>query len=220
MVKQFSRPAAVFMAFIAIIAWLALALQLYIMTINKLSHTREVLAAISHYFSYFTILTNFLVALSLSFILLRPSSSLGQFFSKHSTLAAIALYIFIVGLVYNVILRYTWNPTGAQKWADEGLHVIVPLLFVILWLSVVPKGSLTWSHPFRWLVYPGGYLIYALLRGALSGFYPYFFINAAELGYSRVLLNSGGLMIVFTIAGFIIVGTDKLMSRSKRSVFS
>jgi hypothetical protein len=220
MVKQFSRPAIFFMAFIAIIAWFALALQLYIMTGNKLSNARELIAAISHYFSYFTILTNFLVAISLSTVLLWPSSSLGQFFSKPSTLAAIALYIFIVGLVYNVILRYTWNPAGAQKWADEGLHVVVPLLFVIFWLTFVPKRSLNWIHPFRWLVYPGGYLLYALLRGTLSGFYPYFFINAEELGYNRVLLNSGGLMIVFLIAGLIIVGTGKLMGRSKSRAFS
>ena len=75
-----------------------------------------------NFFSYFTILTNSLIALCLSFILLKPSSSAGRFFSNPATLAAITLYIFIVGLTYNMLLRSTWAPTGLQKWVDEALH--------------------------------------------------------------------------------------------------
>ena len=105
-----------------------------------------------------------MVALCLSGILISPSSPAGIFFSKPSTLTAIALYIFIVGLVYNVILRFIWEPTGLQKWVDETLHVVVPVLFVFSWLLFVIKGTLKWSLPFRWLVYPAVYLVYALLR--------------------------------------------------------
>jgi hypothetical protein len=64
------------------------------------------------------------------------------------------------------------------------------------------------------------YLLYALARGEFSGFYAYPFINVSVLGYQRVLLNAGGLMLLFVAAGSILVGTDKLMSRAKRRVLS
>jgi len=212
--------ATAFMIFIAIIAWLALGFQLYILIKNAEINGLTRLQATGRFFGYFTILTNLLVAVCLSSILLKPDSSLTRFFSRPSTIAAIALYIFIVGLVYNTILRFIWEPKGLQKWVDEALHVGVPVLFMLYWLLIVPKGFLKWFYPFRWLIYPAIYLVYALLRGALSGFYAYPFINVKELGYNRVLLNSGGLILVFIITGFLFVGIDKLLSRSSNKVFS
>lgn len=215
MPTRFSRSATGYMIFTAIITWLALALQLYLMT-SKVLNAFALFATTVNFFSYFTILTNSLIALCLSFILLNPSSSLGRFFLKPSTLGAITLYIFIVGLTYNTLLRSTWAPTGLQKWVDEALHVVVPLLFVIFWLVFVPKGSLKWFHAFRWLVYPAAYLLYALLRGEITGFHPYYFINAEELGYARVLLNAGVLMLVFIITGLLLVGIDKRIGKSNK----
>ena len=212
--------ATAFMIFIALIAWLALGLQLYILIKNAEINGLTRLQATGRFFGYFTILTNLLVAVCLCSILLNPDSSLGRFFFRPSTIAAIALYTFIVGLVYNTILRFIWEPTGLQKWVDEALHVVVPVLFMLYWLLIVPKSFLKWFHPFRWLIYPAIYLVYALLRGALSGFYAYPFINIKELGYNRVLLNSGGLILVFIITGFLFVGIDKLLSRSSNKVFS
>lgn len=216
MPKQFSRSATGFMILIAIVAWLALILQLYINISNAETHGLTILTATWNFFSYFTVLTNLLIALSFSFILLNPYSKAGIFFSKPFTLTAIALYIFIVGLVYNVVLRFIWEPKGLQRWVDEALHVAVPVLFIFFWLLFVIKGTLKWSHTFRWLLYPAVYLVYALLRGEYSGFHAYPFINTAELRYGRVLFNSGGLMLVFIITGFLFVTIDRNMGRSTR----
>jgi hypothetical protein len=213
--KQFSKSANGLMIFIAILAWLALALQLYISIRNTETNGLTPLVATWNFFSYFTVLSNLMIALCLSFILWRPSSSPGRFFSKPTTLAAIALYIFIVGLIYNTILRFIWEPTGLQQWVDEALHVVVPILFVLFWLLFVNKGTLKWSHAFRWLLYPAVYLVYALLRGEYSGFHAYPFINTAELGYGRVLLNAGGLMLVFVAMGLLFVAIDRKLRRSK-----
>ena len=209
MPRQYSRPVTCFIIFIALVAWQALILQLYISIKNTDTNGLTPLVATWNFFSYFTVLTNLLIALCLSFILLSPSSSPGLFFSKPSTIAAIALYIFIVGLTYNTILRFIWEPKGLQRLVDEALHVAVPLLFILFWALFAPRGILKWSHPFRWLVYPGVYLVYALLRGEYSGFHAYPFINTAELGYGRVLLNAGGLMLVFIAAGYLFVAIDK-----------
>lgn len=208
---QQSKASIPLMIFIAITAWLALGLQLYILVKNTDTSGLTKIQATGRFFSYFTILTNLLVAVCLSFIIVKPGTVPGRFFSKPSTLSAITLYIFIVGLVYNTILRYIWEPTGLQKWVDEALHVAVPLLFVIYWLLFVPKGSLKWIYSLHWLIYPFIYLLYALSIGAFSGFYTYPFINVTALGYSKVLLNAAVLMIVFIAAGLLIIRIDKKM---------
>ncbi|WP_276503527.1 Pr6Pr family membrane protein [Terrimonas pollutisoli] len=198
------------MIILLILAWLAPALQLYILLHNVPGNGLTYLQAAGRFLLFFTILTNLLVAISITSILLAPQSKWGQFFSKPTTLTAVALYIFIVGLVYNIILRNIWEPVGLQKWVDEALHVLVPLLFIFFWLFFVPKGNLKWRHAFSWLIYPALYLIYAVLRGATEGFYPYPFIDAGQLGYNRVLINATGLLLVFIIAGFLFIGIDQL----------
>ena len=210
MQNSFSKTATIYMAIAAIIAWLSLTSQLYILLHNVPGNGLTYLQAAARFLIFFTILTNLLVAISLTSILVAPQSKWGQFFSKSTTLTAIALYIFIVGLVYNIILRNIWEPVGLQKWVDEGLHVVVPLLFIFFWLFFVPTGNLKWRHAFSWLIYPAVYLIYALLRGAMEGFYPYPFIDASQLGYAQVLMNATGLLLVFIIGGFLFIGVDKL----------
>ena len=78
MPRQYSRPVTCFIIFIALVAWLALILQLYISIKNTDTNGLTPLVATWNFFSYFTILTNLLIALCLSFILLSPSSSPGR----------------------------------------------------------------------------------------------------------------------------------------------
>ncbi len=214
MSRRQNKQAIIFMLLIATVAWLALFLQLYILISNTASNGP--LQAAGRFFSYFTILTNLLVAVCITAILLSPHSIAGKFFSKSTVIAAITLYIFIVGLVYNIILRYIWEPKGLQRWADEALHVATPVLFVFYWLLFIPKGSLKWSDSFRWLIYPAAYLVYALLIGSFSGFYTYPFINVTELGYPRVLLNALALTIVFLLTGLLLVTIDRTLARRMR----
>lgn len=217
MPQKYSRSAYGFTIFAAAVTWLALGLQLYIMLKNAPANGLTRLSATGNFLSFFTIWTNFLVAITLVSLLFAPSSRLGRFLSRPSTLAAITVYIFIVGLTYNVLLRFTWAPTGLQRWVDEALHVICPLLFIIFWITIAPITRLPWSKPLLWLLYPAVYLVFALLRGEYSNFHAYPFINTAELGYGRVLLNSGFLMVVFIITGFLVVAISrKMAARSHR----
>lgn len=190
------------MTVIAITAWFALALQLYLMLNRAPSIGLSTTNAVINFFSYFTILSNLLVAKSLTSSLLLPSSLLGNFFSKVSVQSSIAVYIFIVGLVYNLVLRSLWNPEGWQLLADNLLHVAVPLLYVLFWLIFTPKKVLRWKNIFPWLIFPAVYLVYSLLRGAATGWYPYPFINADKLGYGKTAVNS-----LLVLVAIIVVGT-------------
>ncbi len=162
-------------------------------------------ATIVSYFSFFTILSNLIVTLTLTFALLTPNSGWGSFFSRASVQAAAAVYIVVVGACYSLLLRHLWNPQGAQKLADVLLHDGMPVIYALYWVVFAPKQGLRWKDAAVWLSYPGIYLVYILSRGALTGLYPYPFIDVSELGYPRMLVNAAGLLVVFLALGLLVV---------------
>jgi hypothetical protein len=203
-----SKSDKAFLAVIAITSTFVLIGQCYFSIRN--SHA-SLLEAIIRYLSYFTIESNILIAVASSVILLMPASTLGKFFSKSSTLSAIAVYIFIVALVYNLVLRGTWTPKGMERVNDELLHVVVPVLYLIYWLLFVPKSRLTWNIAW-WLIYPVVYAIYTFVRGAFLNYYPYPFMDVNKLGAQRVILNTCGLVVAFLLFSWLFVAIGKLLS--------
>ena len=150
-----------------------------------------------------------------TFLLLKPTSHAANFFSQPATLTAIAVYISVVAIVYNSILRFLWKPEGLQLVVDELLHSVIPVVFVIMWFLSIRNAALKWRDIYVWLIYPLVYIVYVLIRGALSGFYPYPFINVTELGYNRVLINSVGLLFVFLFFSLLFVAIEKLRLKNK-----
>jgi len=149
-------------------------------------------------FSFFTILTNLLVALVLLSVVVQATSGRRIFLARPTIQAAFAVYIIVVGVVYNLMLRHIWNPQGWQKVADEIFHDLVPVAYVVYWLTWAPKGHTRWLDAVRWLAYPLAYGAYTLIRGEITETYPYPFLNVNNLGYPHVLLN----MLILTVAIF------------------
>ncbi len=191
---------------IVILSWFALITQFYLIIINR---TVPVTETIIRYFSFFTILTNFIVAIAFTFFLSERKSQWKVFFSKKSIQTSITVYILIVGIVYNVILRFLWQPKGLQFITDELLHTVVPLLCFIFWWKYVSSKRLQWRNAFPWLGYPLLYIFYTLIHGAISGFYPYPFINVTEIGYEKVIINSALLAFGFLIISWLLIGISK-----------
>jgi hypothetical protein len=208
-----SQPMKIHLAVMVIPGWFALVAQFYINASLKLNPVPEM---VIRYFSYFTIQTNFIVAVCYTVLLFSPGSRPGNFFSRQQTLAALTVYIVIVGLIYNIILRFLWNPVGLQKIVDEILHSVIPVLALIYWLVFTRKNKLEWKHILTWLIYPFAYIIYILIRGSVSGFYPYPFINTTELGLNKVLVNSAGIAAVFTLISLIFVAIGKSLTKKKQ----
>ena len=207
---QLTASEKTLLVIIAISSWLALVGQLYLIIVNRTTSLPE---AIARYFTFFTILTNILVALCGSYIILDSSSRLGTFFSKQSVQAAVAVNILVVGIVYNTVLRSIWNPQGMQRIVDELLHLVVPMLFVFYWCVFARKDQLQWNNIFGWLLYPLLYFVVVLIRGAFSGYYPYPFIDAITLGYKAAFVNSGILTVAFFLLALLFVGIGKMSSK-------
>lgn len=208
------RPAAKFIMIItAITAWLALSLQQYIIIDNTPGNGLTPLQAVGRFLIFFTILSNLLVAISLTAVLLSPASSTGRFFAKPAVIAAITLYIFIVGLIYNLVLRNIWSPTGRDKVADELLHVAVPLLYLLYFLFFAPKSWLSWKILLSWLIFPLVYLVYAMIRGSIEGFYPYPFLSLNNLRVGQVALNCTMVMVAFILFGMLIIAWCRFIKK-------
>src|ERR1700761_3442713 len=168
----------IYIALTAVIVWFGLTLQFYISIEKYLAEGRTLGGAIVQLLSYFTIQSNLLAALSLTLVFFRSSSAWGKFFNKTSVLTAIAVYITIVGTVYQLVLRKQFHLGGLFIPANEILHSFCPIAYVLFWLIFVQKTKIPWSKGLNWLIYPFIYFIYILIRGAISKYYPYTFIDA------------------------------------------
>jgi hypothetical protein len=198
---------------IAVIAWLAVLVQIVSAAKVTAADGHSPILGVVNTLSYFTILTNLLVASVTTACLLRGDAD--TLLTRPSTQSAVALYIFVVGLIYTLLLRATWSPTGLNAVLDTALHDVTPVLYVLYWFLFVPKGTLRWSLPLYWLIYPLLYVVYCVLRGALTGLYPYHFVDVTILGYPRALLNTALLLLGFWILGLVLVAIDHLLGKSR-----
>jgi hypothetical protein len=213
MEKQPSTSLKIYLTLLSVFAWFALVTQ-FIININ--SRVAAVPEIITRYFSYFTLTTNLIVAVCCITLLINPNSKWGNFFSRQKTLTAVTVYIIIVGIIYNLVLRFIWSPQGIQMIADELLHSVIPVLFLILWIIFVSKDQLKWADILPWLIYPVIYITFILIRGSFSGFYPYPFIDVGKIGLKQTLINAVIIAIVFIIMSLLFVAIGNFINKKKR----
>ncbi len=185
-----------YLSVIAVLGWFALIAQLYLSIDNRIV---PIPATLLRFFTYFTILVNILVTACCTTLVSPKPGPMTDFFSRPGVLTAITVYITVVGLVYNIILRQLWDPHGLQMFVDEILHTVIPLLFLFFWIIWVPKTPLKLIMIPGWLIFPAVYAVLVLILGKLTGHYPYPFLNVNELGFTRVVRNSGWLVLLFLI---------------------
>jgi hypothetical protein len=198
-----------FVAVAAILGWAGLSIQLYLILYSRWSIEASLLGGLVSFFSYFTVLTNTLVATVLTCELTSRESAARRWFLQPAVSSAIAVSIALVCLGYSLLLRHLWHPEGWQRLADELLHDVMPLLFLTWWWCCVPKGTLRLRHIALWVIYPLVYFAYALLRGHLLAAYPYPFVDVDKLGYPQVFINAGGLLVGFVVIGVLLIGLDR-----------
>jgi len=202
-VRRFYLIAAV------VFAWFSLALQFYLSVQASTSVGLNETQAVIRFLSFFTVTTNTVVAVLLTLALLRfPAQS-----PRPPAISAGTAYIIVVGVTYFFLLRKTWNPQGAQLFADIALHYVMPIATVIYWFAFVPKGELRWRDMGWWLIYPIAYLAFTLVQGPRVGWYPYPFIDVNAHGYAQIAINSVALFVFFAVVSATLIGIDRMMAR-------
>jgi hypothetical protein len=198
---------------LAVFCWLSLVLQLvlHIQAANGLG--LPLAEALIRFVSYFTIQSNILAALVLTAFAIKVG--MDEWLVHPFVRSAVAVYIAMVGIIYHTLLRQLWEPKGAQWFADTALHTVMPVGYLVFWLTCVRKAGLRWYDPLLWLIYPLFYMGFVLVRGKMSGFYPYPFIDAKTLGYAGVAANTAGLLIVCAALGMCLVGLGWWLPRRR-----
>lgn len=171
-----------------------------------------------NYISFFTILSNLLVAVTLTSVALAPQSGLARLMTRPGVATATALYISVTGIVYYFILSKLWVLEGWVKHFDHMLHYIIPPAFVLFWLVWVRKGAIHLHIIPALLGPPLLYGVYTLLRGAVVGWYPYPFVDVTKLGYPHVFINIGGFIFFFALMASVLVLADHVVARLKGAV--
>ena len=185
-------------ALIAIICWAGLAIQF---SASYANHP-DVFVTLWILARFFTVLTNLLVAVTMSWVAVggRPSANL---------LGGVTLAILLVGIVYWTLLQGLHVLTGPGRVADFLLHKVSPVATALWWLLFAPRAKLRWNAPLWWIAYPLAYLAYALARGTIDHKYPYPFLDVGKIGWVQASLNIGGIALGFILAGFVLVWLDR-----------
>jgi hypothetical protein len=184
----------------------ALVLQFSVTIPARMAAGFSLIDAIIFYFSFFTILSNIGVILVYA---ARIASGRLASFATPLARATVAVCIAIVGLVYLTVLSKIWAPQGLFWLCDVLLHYAAPIVYVLWWAFAGREGTLNWGDAAKILVFPLIYLVYALVRGKLTGLYPYPFIDAGVLGWTRTTINAAAVALLFFIFSFIAISFDR-----------
>lgn len=196
---------------IAVIAWAGLGIQLGLLLASPAFASPT--EALWRFLSYFTVLTNLLVAVTMTVTAVVPRSAAGRFLLRANPRAAVVLSIGLVGVVYHLLLARNWSPEGWQLVADQIMHTAIPLLVLAEWLVFARKRELAFRFLPYYLAWPIAYTVYAMGRGRVDGHYPYPFLNPPEIGYLQTALNTLAIAAGFSLGAALLILAGRFLSR-------
>ncbi|MFE5672863.1 Pr6Pr family membrane protein [Agromyces sp. NPDC056523] len=172
-----------------------------------------------NFFSYFTIQSAMLAVVTLlvagAYALLRPVDPplLGAFRTM------VTVYLLVSGIVFALIVvqASTRDYRVEVPWSDTVLHFVVPLLALVAWtvdavMAVNPP--VPWATVGIVLVLPSAWLAYTLFRGADVGWYPYFFLDATQVGgYAGVAAYCVLVLLIFVVLTALLVAVHRRLAR-------
>lgn len=168
----------------------------------------------SNFFSYFTILTNLFVAIvlvvsAIDLIRRKPPTETGDILRGSATVS-----IAIVGIVFGLLLSHM--DSGMIPWTNFVAHYLMPIVMVLDWLIQPPRATLSPRHIGYWIIYPIAYLLYSLIRGAFTNWYPYWFIDPSKSpgGWTGVVLFATAITIDFLLVSFALLWLGNKLKRN------
>jgi hypothetical protein len=163
--------------------------------------------------SYFTNLSNLIVAIVLTMLARNPDRS-GALW--HAVRMDSLVMIAITGLIYAIVLAPDAQVEGLDIVVNAIKHYIVPVMTVFLWLLVGPRRQLTFVSVFTALVIPILWAVYTLIRGEFISAYPYGFLNVIAYGLPAVLVNIAGVAALGIVLGLLFWAVDRLLALRQR----
>jgi hypothetical protein len=151
-----------------------------------------------NFFSYFTVQSNILLVVTFVALAARPALADDVAFLTLRGIATIG--ITVTGLVYAVLLA----PTSADvdltlRWVDFTVHTLAPIVGVADWLIDRPRARPGLPTVLTWLAFPVLWLVYTLIRGAVTDWYPYPFLDPDLESTASIVVTCLGITAVFVV---------------------
>ena len=182
----------------AAVAAVALGVQLVLVIdggrVLEESHPPSMGLRLVRFVAYFTIQSNILVLAS-TVVLARDPSYDGRRWRVLRTAAVTG--ITVTGLVHWLLLRPLLHLHGADLVADKLLHLVVPALAVAGWVVFGPRPRTSWASSLPATTWPLAWLVVILAQGAVTGWYPYPFLDHREHGWGHVALVCLGIFVLW-----------------------
>jgi hypothetical protein len=156
-------------------------------------------------FSFFTIQSNLFV-LGTSIVLALSPARNGRVWRVLRMDALLG--IIITGLVYETILAPLVHLTGWALVATIGFHYISPWATLIGWLLFGPRPRIPWTTTAWAFVWPILWLVYTFVHGAVSGWYPYPFLDVNRIGLGDSLRNSAVILLIGILIAVLLTIID------------
>lgn len=171
------------------------------------------------YFAYFSIVTaivagSFLVATGVGLVRNREDTKWIEIARLSLTVAMI-----VVGVVYHLLLADAAGDVrdGDYVWPvlpNEIIHTYGPILIFIDYL-LSHKAFQPKLRAALWVaVFPLTWLVFSVIRGLVTNWWPYWFINPNEEGgVPGMLTYIAAITAFFLILGFLVLGIKKLLQK-------
>lgn len=193
--------------FVAIFAGTALSLRLGLTIFDPgPGQDPSLLVRLERFVSYFTIQSNFAI-FAMAIAVLR-SPNLGTPWMRSMRLASL-FGITVTSIVYVVVLAGDIDNSGLAQLANWMLHYVGPPLAVGLWLIYGPWPLMTVADIPRAMIWPGLWIAYTLVHGAITGWYPYPFIDVVAKGYGAVAVNIVAVTLFALLLSLLYIGLNR-----------
>lgn len=158
---------------------------------------------LGNFASFFTVESNVIAAvmfmISAFFLYAGKKSARLDFFRGAAT-----LYMVVTGIVFALLLSSLEGvQLTAVPWDNTVLHYIIPIAIVVDWF-IDPVRKISFRKGLAWLAFPIAYLGYSLVRGVVTGWYPYPFLNPSNGGYGQIALTSLGIFALGIALVFLV----------------
>ncbi len=171
------------------------------------------------YFAYFTIDSSMVAAVALAVAGIWAFQGKAETAVLNRVRLSVATYAIVVGVVYNALLRglpgspedgnYVW-PQAPNEILHVWALVFIFLDFALTTVANPPKFKQIW-----WvLLFPLAWVLFTIIRGMSSGWWPYWFLNPTDKGgVSQMVEYIFGIMAFMLVSAVAATGATRLISR-------
>ena len=111
---------------------------------------------------------------------------------------AVAFYLAMTGIIYALLVApldelLRWD----IGWTGIVLHRLAPVVAVLDWLLARRHRAPQARRILWWQLYPVAFLVGTWVRGGITGWYPYEFLDPTASSWNQVLLTTAVVLVAF-----------------------